>query len=88
MKVREHRGEIGESILTMVELPDNSHATLYAHVAKILGAYDFHFQPEALRVLKYHFTHDRATGWEQTWIVTIQGYGVFGFCDGPLRAEA
>jgi len=72
---------------TLVELPDNRRSTLHKHLLKMLEAYDVEFPEEAVKVNKYEFAPDRLTGWPQTYVVFIEGWGIFGFTDGPLRHE-
>jgi len=84
MKFREHRGGYAESMATVIELPDR--AALVAHVQKLLALYPgaLLVTNERLRVEKYIF--DARNGWH-THIVTLDGYGVLGFTNGPVRAS-
>lgn len=82
MKFREHRGSLADAMLTEVTLPDR--AALLEHCRKII--------PDALladtindsdmTVSKYG--RDERIGWD-THIVSIAGYGVVGFTDGPVE---
>jgi hypothetical protein len=81
IKFREHRGGLSDSMATVIEIENR--AGLVAHIAKVLEP--FHFDKErvdkGLRVEPY--AHDARIGWN-THIVTLKGYGVLGFTDGPL----
>jgi hypothetical protein len=79
MKFREHRGGLGESMATVIELPAE-HAALVAHCAMLLDKWYFEFKPEELHVEPYAF--DPRISWD-SYIVTIDRYGVMGFTDGP-----
>lgn len=85
LKFREHRGGLAESMATVIEVPDR--AALVAHVKKMLAPFYFGGDIEAgLNVEPYGCSGlpllDLRIGW-QTYIVTLKGYGVLGFTDGP-----
>ena len=83
MKFREHRGGLAESMQTQVELADR--AALLEHIRKLAEPWPT-FPPvteETVRVEPYYLERDDRTGWEQTGIVMLEGYGVLGFTDGP-----
>lgn len=80
MKFREHRGGLKESMETMVELKDR--AALLEYCIKALGDFRFSFPPEALHIKPY--SYDDRIDWD-THIVSIDGYGVVGFTDGPVN---
>lgn len=65
---------------TLVDLPDR--AALIEHCRKLLAPYKFEFDAAALQVKPYW--RDDRIGWKEVHIVTINGYGVIGFTDGPL----
>lgn len=81
MKFREHRGSLDESMETCVELDDR--ADLVAHMRRQLAHYYFEFEDAQLKVEPYAI--DKRIGWLDTHIVTIDGYGVVGFTDGPAH---
>ena len=81
MKLREHRGGLAESMATTREI-DGTKQALLAAVRSELAPFGFDVNQEALRVQPYSF--DERNCWD-THIVTVGGYGVFGFTDGPLR---
>lgn len=77
MKFREHRGSFAESMKTVVDVKDR--AELLREVQRVLyplPVVDFSIRP-------YGEGPDRRTGWN-TYVVTVDGYGVAGFTDGPL----
>jgi hypothetical protein len=81
MKFREHRGSLWDSMATLVELPDR--AALLAHCQRLLDPFDVQVLDSQLRIEPY--TYDDRVRWE-TWIVSIDGYGVIGFTDdGPIK---
>lgn len=65
---------------TVVEVADRT--ALVALMQSRLAAYSYAFEPHQLRVQPY--MRDERIGWD-THIVTIDGYGVAGFTDGPVE---
>lgn len=80
MRFREHRGGLAESVETLTELSDRN--ALVNHCQSLLQPYSFHFEPSALKVEPYG-GKDTRIGWDETYIVTVEGYGVMGFTDAP-----
>lgn len=76
MKFREHRGTHEDSMKTAVEV-ENFDA-LVAHIQKIAAPWGVHVEPLSVQVKPYI---------GETHIVTINGYGVFGFTDGPALPQ-
>ena len=84
MKLREHRGSLTDSMATLVEIPPTRKA-LTAHINKILGKSGMQISRQDVHVNGYYRALDRRIGWERTYIVTVDNYGPFGFCDeNPL----
>ena len=83
MKFREHRRLLSNSMATVVELAGRPE--LLAHVRRLFSDYGPSFPDAALRVELYDSSFDERIGWMQTWIVTIDNYGVVGFTDGPAQ---
>lgn len=79
MRAREHRGGLGESMQTMVNLEPKK-AALVAHINKTLAP-RFLTTAEDVNVTPYCF--DERIGWD-TYIVNVRGFGPWGFTDGPL----
>lgn len=77
MKYREHRGNLKSSMETTIEI-EGTKESLYN---VILDSYDCTI--DMLHVSPYGGIDER-TGWD-THIVTVDGYGVFGFTDGDLK---
>jgi hypothetical protein len=81
MRFREHRGGLAESLETTVMLDDR--AALLAHLARLLADY-----PTAAPLVSEktvhvkHLIYDNRCDWD-TYIVTVDDYGVMGFTDGP-----
>jgi hypothetical protein len=85
MRFREHRGSLSDSLDTMVEI-DATIAAIVRHVNRRLAGFDdvrpgFKAGPGDVRVNAYYMEPDRRTGWAKTYIVVVDGYGPFGFCD-------
>jgi hypothetical protein len=81
MKLREHRGGLAESMDTVVEISPTIEAVT-RHVNRVLEAFGVTVQPQAVHVREYGAAGpDKRNGWKQTFIVTVDDYGVFGFCD-------
>mgnify|MGYP001609771850 CR=1 FL=1 len=76
MRLRKHRETLDESMETVVEIPANMQALL-AVVQANLGP----VPKESIHVTPYCF--DARINWD-THIVTVDGYGVYGFTDSPL----
>ena len=83
MKLRQHRGSLAESLATEVEIYNTLHA-LHTYVARDLKQFDVVVQPEQIKVSFY--VHDPRTC-SNTYLVEVEGYGVYGFTDQPLREE-
>lgn len=79
MKFREHRGDLAESMETVVELPD--HAALLEHIRKLAEPWPTFPSVTAETVHIEPCGRDERIGWN-THIVTLDGYGVLGFTDG------
>lgn len=77
MKVRQHRGGLEESLATTVSIPP----TIEALTLFISSVEDLFINSSAIHVEKYCYD-DRI--WWDTYIITVDGLGVFGFTDGPL----
>jgi hypothetical protein len=93
MKFREHRGGLSKSMETVVEV--GSKGELVAHVVKMLEPFYFDREriEKGLNLSPYSWSrinpkpiYDERIGWH-TYIVTLEGYGVLGFTDGPLPDE-
>jgi hypothetical protein len=82
MKFREQRGGLDESMATCIELADRD--ALVTHLKRELGKYHYGFEPHLLKVEPY--ARDDRIGWLDTHIVSIDGYGVVGFTDGPAHS--
>jgi hypothetical protein len=82
MKYRQHRSTLAESLKTVVEIPATFDA-LWEEVRKTITL------PETFRedLSMAFYCKDDRTGWD-TYIVTIDMYGVVGFTDGPLEDTA
>lgn len=77
MKFREHRGQLAESMKTLIELPDKR--ALINHARLALEPYGFDVTEIVVHL--YLDKPDERIGWDKTWLITIPGYGVFGFTD-------
>ena len=76
MKVREHRGLLSESMATVREVKNRSEL-----LAIIQSQLLFEMDPARLHV--EHYMYDGRIGWD-TYLISIDGYGVWGMADGPL----
>ena len=79
MKLREHRGSLAESMETLVELENRDALVRYYQERHALDGLEF--GPADIKVELYIDRLDARTGWEKTYIVIIEGYGVVGFTD-------
>jgi hypothetical protein len=81
VKFREHRGGLSESMKTVVEVAD--HAALLEHIRRKFAEHWPTFPPvtaETVHIKPY--CYDERIEWN-SHIVTLDGYGVLGFTDGP-----
>lgn len=79
-RFREHRGGLAESMLTAREI--SSRSELVAHMRAELSRYGFAFADNAVRIEPYGGDDERI-GWKDVHIVIVEGYGPFGFIEGP-----
>ena len=80
MKLRQHRGGLSDSMATVIEIAPNR-ACLAAAINGELAEFGISVQESAVHVDAYR--RDDRIGWD-THIVTVDGYGMYGFTDGPL----
>lgn len=80
MKFREHRALLDEAMETVVELKDR--ADLLRHLQKLAEPWPTHPPVTDTTVHVEPYGFDKRIGWD-THIVTLDGYGVLGFTDGP-----
>lgn len=85
MKFREHRGSLYDSMATLVVVDGKK--GLVAHIKKLLKSYIDVSSSDVL-VSLYGSSGDARIGWEKVYIVTVKGYGVIGFSDGPVEPES
>jgi hypothetical protein len=82
MRYREQRGGLADSLKTMVHLPDR--AALVAYIADYLRPWNIEVTDDMVAVEKYgDGVDDRIDPPWDTYIVTVKGYGMAGFTDGP-----
>jgi hypothetical protein len=81
MRYRPHRGGLADSVALTVEV--DGRAGLINHLRGELGPWTgTALMPDTVRITAYGGDDDRI-GWKNVHIVTIDGYGVMGFCEGP-----
>ncbi len=82
MRYRPHRRFLDESLAAMVDV--DGRAGLIAQLRKELAEWPSMrgFADGDVRVSPYYGDDDRC-GWKDVHIVTIDGCGVMGFCEGP-----
>lgn len=81
MKYRPHRRLLVESMEEMIEV--DGRAGLVAHLKKDFRPWpDLDGRAEQIKVEPYYGDDDRI-GWKNVHIITLYGYGVIGFCEGP-----
>jgi hypothetical protein len=76
MKVREHRGSLNDSLATTFEVTSREEL-----VDQINSRFLLHVMYSDIG-----FTHqgmDKRIGWD-SYLITVKGYGVFGYADGQL----
>ena len=80
-RFRMHRGSLADSLETTVEVDDRS--ALLAHIRDSFKDFGPNFTDDQLRVEPYG--EDKRIDWKDHHIVTIDGYGVVGMCEGPMN---
>lgn len=83
-KYRDHRGSFADAMLTMqlFESKDDLVTYLQSLVDKFgVGVYD------CTQITIKPYIKEPDIGWD-THIVSLEGYGVFGFTDRPVQEEA
>jgi hypothetical protein len=83
MKFREHKGNLAESMETLVEFQDKQ--ALVAHLRYLLRPFNFHVASKDVAARLYSTSGDKRIGWEKVYVVTIHGYGVIGFCNEAIE---
>lgn len=77
MLFREHKGSLDKSMKTVVELKDIDELVKY--ISDMLQPFGMSVTPDSLHTQPYGY--DNRIDWE-TYIVTLDGYGVVGFIKG------
>ena len=83
VKFREHRGGLAESMRTLMEVIDRK------QLQRLLVEKSAPWEVQLRELIALHglevkpYTYDERINWD-THIVTLEGYGVIGFTDGPL----
>lgn len=81
MRFRPHRRLLTDSLAEAIDV--DGRAGLLAHLMT-----DFDYWPsmlvsdEKLRI-SWYCNEDERCGWKDVHIVTLAGYGIVGFCEGP-----
>ena len=77
MRVREHRGRLAESLATVFRV--ETKAELLDQINERMGV---HLREDDLSII--HQGMDERCGWN-TYLISMRGYGVFGYCDGEFQ---
>ncbi len=80
IRVREHRGQLGDSLATTWRVKDK--AELVTLIREQLSPFHVGLNPEQVQITPYGF--DARCGWD-TYLITVYGYGVWGMADGPVE---
>jgi hypothetical protein len=80
MKFREHKGSLSESMKTVVEVAD--HTALLEHIRALAAPWPTFPPVSADTVHIERHCYDERIEWDN-YIVTLDGYGVLGYTDGP-----
>ena len=78
MRFREHRGGLGESLETCVEV--ETLADLEKHIVKVFYPFG-DIDPSLIQFTKYCKDGDFRIGWKELYIVTCPSWGVLGWTD-------
>ena len=77
--VRRHRGGLAESMATVQVVRDRAH--LVEVIRESLAPFGKNIEPDQISIEPYHF--DARIGWN-TYLICIEGYGVWGMSNGPI----
>lgn len=80
-RYRDNRRTLADSLDTTIDMLGR--AQLLAHLRRDLSVVGVEFRDDDVRVRPYGGDDDRC-GWKDVHIVTIDGFGVVGFTEGPL----
>lgn len=80
---RDHRGSLADSMKTVREYKSKSE--LISHLQSELDKY-FAGKYDCNKITIKPYGFDERIGWN-THMVHLQGYGVFGFTNGPVKNE-
>lgn len=83
MKFRQHRGSLGDSMKTTVELKNRDQ--LIGYIKGILWEWPTAPPVSDTTLHVTYYATDPRIEWDACWIVTLDGYGVLGFTDGPTE---
>ena len=78
MRYRPHKGSLADSVALTVEV--DGRAGLIAQLHKELAPYPVWPDEKSVHIDLYGGDDDRI-GWKNVSIVTMDGYGVMGFCE-------
>ena len=81
MHFRQHRGSLEDSMTTLVHLKNRDE--LIGYIKGLLWEYPTAPPVTDETVEVKFYMGDPRIGWTQLHIVTLDGYGVLGFTDGP-----
>jgi hypothetical protein len=79
MKLRQHRGGLDESLATTIEIEPTRNALLQA-IKQEMGFSNVYDKDISIT----YYGYDARIEWE-TYIVEIDGFGVYGFTNGPVQ---
>ena len=80
IKYRDHKGSLAESMKTVQEF--NTKQDLFEYLKNELIGVGGMITPDHVKI-KY-YANDKRIGWNNTHIVTIEGFGVVGFTNGDF----
>lgn len=80
MRYRPHKGSLADSLALTVEV--DGRAGLIAQLKKEFAPWPVWPDEKSVHVSSY-YGDDERIGWKDVHIVTLDGYGVVGFCEGP-----
>ena len=83
MKIREHRGHLAESMETVKEIEPTKEA-LFNFIKDSFKCWPTMSKIKETDIHIESYGYDNRIDWN-TYIVTIDGYGVFGFTDGDVK---
>lgn len=82
IRYRDHRGGLAESMATERQFENGEEVK--AHIRREL----YPWEVDTSVIDAAFYAVDKRIDWKESWIITIPGYGIAGWVDGPIEDGA